>query len=512
LAAVLAAAFLLPASASATIYSGTVQDESGDGPDPTRDLKSSTASYDNAQGSISFEVRLQAEPASDLQVTTALGRRSTDGTCGTPLLLLGAFLPDGSTIWLIERDGTSPAEEQGDADRTVSGSLVKLRAKDPRLKGFRPNCAETILSDPDQPDTVYDSVNSFDVKPPPPKPKLKASVSRVGSLKRGAAKAVKVRIKNTGKAAAKKVVVRAAVKGTATLTPRVRKLGTIGPGKSRTARFRVRVKSRGKGKVTISARATGRKVKARAATSFHVRVPQPPPPPSSPGLAGKIFWGFENYQWDRSPDVTFLHFTNRSYVRWGVPKGGLKNCGRVTAKLKDGEMQPGCLRYSYNARTGQVRIGKVRGTYRKGKLKLKMDSDVWETDGESWELGLTAKPGTRFKTKLINRGYYGACGVTPYCTTWAEYLQLTRDGRFGRQDSSITTGGTPGVSFIAISKLGPNQRGRYRVLSGGRIRFNYASGKKATETLIVQTNKRGRPDPVHEGLLLNDTWFYREDD
>lgn len=502
--------FAFAGPASATVYSGSASDPAGDGPVPGQDLISADARFDSASGTLDFEVRLAGPPSGELQITTGIGRLTGSGDCRTPLVALGTFFPSGNTVWVLETDGSSPAEEEGDGTRSVNGSTVKLRADDSRLKGLGPDCAEAVLSDPSDPAVVYDQTTTFALKPPPPKPRLKAKVSPVGALKRGASKVVKVRISNTGKAAARGVVVRAQVKGAASLTPRLRKLGKVAAGKSKTARFRVKVNRRGKGKVTITARASGHKVKARSVTSFRVRVPQPPPPPSTGGLAGKIFWGFENYRWDRSPDLVFLHFTNRRFVRWGIPKRGLKNCGRVTAKMKDSDMQPGCLRYSYNRRSGQVRIGKVRGTFRGGKLKLKMDDDVWSTSGKSWYRGLTARPGTRFKTKLINRGYYGACGVTPFCTTWAENLQLTRDGRFGRQSSSISTGGVPGVNFIAISKLGPNERGRYQVLPGGRIRFNYASGKKVTETLIVQTNKRGRPDPVREGLLLDDVWFYKD--
>jgi hypothetical protein len=247
---------------------------------------------------------------------------------------------------------------------------------------------------------------------------------------------------------------------------------------------------------------------------MRVVVPKPPPPPSKGGLSGRIFWGFESYRFDRSSEIVFLHFVNRKFVRWGMPEGGLVNCRRVTAKVKDGDMQPGCLRYSYSPSSGRVRIGKVKGTFRGGELKLNMKADIWPTDGDVWYPGLTAKAGSRFKLKLINRGFYGACGITPYCTTWKENLTMTRDGRFGRQDSSLSTGGGigTGLPFVAISQLGPNQKGRYRVLSGGRIRFNYASGKKVTETLIVQTDKKGRPDPAREGVLLNDTWFYKSDD
>lgn len=503
--------FALAGVASATIYSGSTSDPSGDGPAPERDLIHTKARYDSSAGSLDFEVRLGAAPAGDLQITTGVGHRATDGSCRTPVLIIGATLPAGNTLWLLETDGSTPAEESDQATRTINGAMVKLRAADPRAKGLSPNCAETILSDPGDPNVSYDEASTFKLEPPPPKPRLKAKVLSVGPLKRGASKLVRVRISNIGKAAARKVVVRTRIKGKAGLKPRVRRLGSIAADKSKVARFRVKVGRRGKGKVTITARATGRKVQTRSSTSFRIKVPQPPPPPATRGLAGKIFWGFESYRWDRSPELVFLHFTNRRFVRWGIPNDGLRNCGRVTAKVKKGDMQPGCLRYSFNRRTGQVRIGKVRGTFRSGELKLKMNDEIWSTTGEDWYRGLTAKAGTRFRTKLINRGYFGACGISPFCRTWAENLQLTRDGRFGRQDSSITTGGVPGVSFVAISSLGPDERGRYRVLPGGRIRFNYANGKKTTETLIVQTNKRGRPDPVREGLLLNDTWFYRED-
>jgi len=515
-AATLVVAFALPAAASATTFSGAASDPSGDGPSPGQDITRTEARYDDQQGSVSFTVRLGAAPAGSLQVTTALGRTASDGSCGAPMILLGAFLPDGSTIWLLERDGSSPAEEQDEATRQVSDKTLTLKASDPRLKGLKPNCAVAVLSDPDSAATVYDETASFPVKPPPPKPRLAAKMGKVGPLKRRATKLISVRVANKGKAAARKVVVRAKVRGAASLTPRVKKLGTIKPGKSATARFRIRVSARGKGKVSISAKVTGRKVKAGAATSFRIKVPKPKPshpthPRSSGSLAGKIYWGFESYRYDRSPDLVFLHFTNRKFVRWSTPAADLKPCGRVTAKVKDGDMQPGCLRYSYDRRSGKVRIGNVRGTYRGGKLKLKMDDDIWPSDGSSWYLGLMAKPGTRFQTDLINRGYYGACGITPYCSTWSEYLLMTKDGRFGRTKSSLTTGGTPGGVYVAISNLGPNEKGRYKVLRGGRIRFNYASGKKKTETLIVQTNKRGRPDPVHEGLILDDLWFYEED-
>jgi hypothetical protein len=510
----LVVAVALPAAASATIFSGVTADPAGDGPSPSLDITRTEVRYDSRQGSADFTIRLAAPPAGNLQVSTGLGRTASDGSCGAPMILAGAFLPDGQTIWLLDQDGVSPPEEQDEGTRSISGSTLTVKASDPRLGGLEPNCALAVLSNPDDTTVVYDESASYAVKPPPPKPRLTAKISSVGSLRRKASKLVSVRVSNKGQAAARKVVVRAKIRGAASLRPRVRKLGTIRAGKTGVARFRIRVSARGKGKVSIAARVTGRKVKAAASTSFRIKVPKrshPTHPVSNGSLAGKIYWGFESYRFDHSADLVFLHFTNGKFVRWSTPGSNLKPCARVTAKVKDGEMQPGCLRYSYDRRSGKVRIGNVRGTYRGGKLKLKMDDDIWPSDGGTWFLGLLAKPSTRFGVDLINRGYSGACGITPYCSTWSEFLLMTRDGRFGRTESWLTTGGTPGGVFVAISNLGPDEKGHYKILRGGRIRFNYASGRKTTENLIVQTDKRGRPDPVHEGLLVGDLWFYEED-
>lgn len=504
---------LLPASASATLFSGSGTDPSGDGPSPGQDMVQASATYDNSSGSIDFRVQLAAPPADSVQVTAAFGNRSPSGTCSVPLLVIGTLFSSGVSRWLIEEDGTEPVEAEGDADRSVSGNQVRMTATDSQLKGFTPDCAEALLSDPADSTVMHDGMDAFAIRPPPPRPRLRASAGPAGKVKRGASRVVRVRVTNTGKAAATKVTVKARVKGTASLKPRVRKLGRIPAGKSRTARFTVKVNRRGKGRIKVSANVTGRQVKTQAATSFTVRVPKPPPKPSPKGgLSGKIFWAFESNRWDRSPDLVGLHFTNGRFVRWGIPQRSLPGCRKVTAKVKKGEMQPGCLRYSYNRRNGKVRIGNVTGSYRNGKLRLKMKQEVWSTTGKTWFPGLPARPGSRFRTTLINRGYYGLCGISPFCRTWMEHLTLTRNGRFGREDSSLSTGGGigTGLPFVAVGRYSPKNRGRYTVLPGNRIRFKYASGKTVIESLIVQTNKRGRPDPVREGLIVGGTWFYKE--
>ncbi|MBN8866413.1 MAG: hypothetical protein J0H98_02565 [Solirubrobacterales bacterium] len=501
----------MPSMASAFDHVGGSADRSGDGPDAGRDLTRVQVSYDSRTGRFEAGIQFAGTPSSGQQIAVGMGRRDQSGACSAPMLILGTVLYDDFSVWLREENGTTPAEASGDAFRTIDGSRVDLKATASAMSGLRPNCAEAVASDASNTSVIYDAIDAFAVKAPPKKPRLRVSFSGTGAVKRGASRTVRVKVRNVGDAAAKKVRFSLKARGKGTASPRAKRLGRIAPGKSRTVRVRVRASSRAKGKITLKARAASPGASAKATAVIQILVPQPPPPPSKGGLAGKIFWGFTAYRYDQSPDIVFLHFTNSRFVRWGIPPHGLVRCGRVTAKVKDGEMEPGCLRYSYNRRTGKVKIGKEHGTYRNGHLKLSMDDDLWQTDGESWYPGLVAKPGTRFKTQLINRGYYGSCGITPYCTTWAENLTLTRDGRFGRQESSLSTGGGIGLPFVAISRLGPDEKGHYQVLRNGKIRFRYASGKVGVETLIVQTDKRGRPDPVKEGLLVGDTWFYRED-
>jgi hypothetical protein len=57
----------------------------------------------------------------------------------------------------------------------------------------------------------------------------------------------------------------------------------------------------------------------------------------------------------------------------------------------------------------------------------------------------------------------------------------------------------------------PDQHGTCEVQSGGRIRLAFADGSVSVRTIGIGIGKAGRPDAAGEGLLLDDTNFYKDD-
>lgn len=224
--------------------------------------------------------------------------------------------------------------------------------------------------------------------------------------------------------------------------------------------------------------------------------------------AGHYFWAFEDIRVDRSSDPIGFYFANDRFVHVGLPKGGLPNCSRANAKRdSDGNIESGCVRYTFNPRSGALRIDKLRGkfTAKKGKSSV-------EFDDKTYYLATIPKAGSRIQTTLINRGFRGMCGLILGCTTWKENLGLDNRGRFVRSRSSITSMGGAGAPFVWGASFPPDEYGTYRILGKGRIQLRFQDGSVSTETIAVQHDSKGRPDPVKEGLILDDTWFYPEDD
>jgi hypothetical protein len=221
--------------------------------------------------------------------------------------------------------------------------------------------------------------------------------------------------------------------------------------------------------------------------------------PASAKLPGKLFWRYDGIRADRSPDVLGIAFVNARFAYFGVPKGGLPRCAKAKPVYDDkGQLESGCVRYSHNTRSGAVKVGKLRGSYRKRKLKLAK---------ESYYNATVPKRGTRYAVKLINRGFRGMCGLMFGCTTWREDLVLTKAGDFVRSSSSISTAGGTGTPFVYVGSFPPDEFGTYRVLDRGRIRLAYADGSVKTHTIAVDHDDRDRPSATRAGLLLDDTRF-----
>lgn len=505
-------------AASATVYEGNASDPTGDGSGADRELTSAAAIYDGEAGTLEVTLNLAAAPTgSPVQIVGGIGTLNAGGGCSYPLAVVGAIRPDGAVRWVRGNTSENPAEAAGDAQIAIEGSKVKISAAAPELRGLTPNCGEAILSNPADANQTYDTTGSFPLAPRPSRPNVKATITGIGSKVAPGTKAkLKVKVTNNGDGPASGARVTMSAKG-AKVSPAKRGMGTIAPGNTAIARFDLKVPEGAKGRIKLVAKVTaGGTATSSARKTLRIKAPgrpKPPKPGGKGGPVGQLFWGFEEYQYDRSSDILGLYFSGSKFVHWGIPKGGLVNCRKVTAKLdEDGELQPGCLRYSYNSKTGKITVGKAKGTFRNGKLNLKMDREMWRIDGKTWFPSTFAKPGARFKLTLINRTYFGLCGVTPYCSTTQDLVTLDRDGRFGRTASSLITGGGGSIPFVAIGSYPPEDRGSYTVLSNGRIRFSYDSGEVRTETLVIQTNQRGKPDAAGEGILLDDAYYYKEED
>ena len=113
---------------------------------------------------------------------------------------------------------------------------------------------------------------TVDTTPPAGKPKLASPKIKPRSKKvrRGRKVIFKVKVRNTGNAAAKKLKV--CVRGPKKLVkvPKCRRLGTLAAGKSKTVKFKVKVKKRArkgkKAKLTFTVYAKGAKKKSGKAT------------------------------------------------------------------------------------------------------------------------------------------------------------------------------------------------------------------------------------------------------
>ena len=166
-------------------------------------------------------------------------------------------------------------------------------------------------------------------------------------------------------------------------------------------------------------------------------------------------------------------------------------------------MVSGCVRYTHNARTGAVRVGKLRGTYRRGKLRLAKQPYYNTT---------IPKRGARYDAKLVHRGFRGLCGLIVGCRTWREELVLTRAGKFVLSESSISTFGGAGTPFVWAGDFPPDEHGTYRILDRGRLRLAYADGSVKVHTIAIDHNKADRPDVRREGVLVDDRVFLPDDD
>lgn len=402
--------------------------------------------------------------------------RTCTATAGLGVAVLGH---QAQAEWI--ESGSAAAVSLGRSGATSTATLTG----DGRLGSTAWSCAYALTTEADGSQT-YQSFGARDLEEAVvTRAKLVTSFGAADvATTAGKYTKVRVTVKNSGNGAATNVKVTLTGKGLR-FAKRTVALGAIPAGREKTKIVKVRLIGSKARTLKAAATATG---KLRATASATVLRTKKTTRPKS--LTGRYYWGFDT-SYTTGWDNRGIKFVSNRWAYVGFPKKGTVAC---SAKVK------GCQRYTYNARTGVVKVGKTKGKVSSKQLTL---------GKKKYSPLLTPKKGTRLKVALVHKNFHG-CMTNLYCTTWTDRLFLDTDGRFVRTQSSISSSGVPGVSQVWGAGVKPDERGRYRILSNGRIQFTYASGRKVTRTIGIDQDVREKPAPQRRGLLIGDVNFYPE--
>lgn len=531
-------AFVVP-SASATVWRAAADDPVDAGLAAGRDIVHAALAYDDVAGTASTTIALRGAPTGDRSFALILGRKNGAGDCDTPALaLVRVVLSSGSGgSWKLVDAGGNAVASGSDVTLQENGTTVTLSAAAPAFVGGGFDCAEVQTLDAPEGgtatlrDTVSFSALTADPPPAPPVPPTppapqppappappapappaprKAPALRVTAsglpkaVVRNRRYRVTVRVRNVGTATAKRLKLTASKVSGVRLTPSRATWKRLAAGKSVTRRITVRATT--KRARTVRLRVTG-SGKLSASTSLRVtpktakrkpskRKPKPSKPtPATAPLAGRYFWGFRsstNQGWDNYAVL----FVDDRWAYVGFPKEGIPTC---TAAVTEGD---GCRRYTLDTKSGALKVGELKGTWKDGAGGGLVFDDLRMS-----ELAF-AKPGARYTLSLQHKDFSGQCGFITGCTTWSNYFALSADGKFVSSGSSISSMGGSGAPYVWSGAFPPDENGSYEILSRGRIRLSYLSGKVEVLTLGLELDKQGRPAPATEGVLLGSTNYY----
>jgi hypothetical protein len=522
-------------SASATVWRAAA-DDPVDGVADGRDIVRAEVSYDDVAGTAATTIALRGVPTGDRSVALVLGRKDGAGACGSPALAVVRVTLSGGSggSWKLVDAAGSDVATGNDVAYQENGTSVTMSASAPAVAGGAYDCA--LVQTMDAPSggtaTVRDTVTfaALTADPPPappapsappappappsppaPKPQPKAPALRlsVGALPKTVVRQrryrVTVRVRNVGTAVAKRLKLTVGKASGVRITPTRASWKRLAAGKSVTRRLtvratgtrvrtvRLRVTGSGKLSARVSLRVTPRTATKRKPGKKQPGRKNPAPKPTAGPLAGRYFWGFKS-QLDRGWDNYAVLFVDDRWAYVGFPKEGVPSC---TTAVTEGD---GCRRYTLDAKSGALKVGELEGTWKGG--------DGLSFDGIHMQELAFAKPGARYALSLQHKDFSGQCGFITGCTTWSNYFALNAEGRFVSSGSTISSLGGLGTPYVWSGAFPPDETGSYEILSRGRIRLTYLSGKVEVFTFGLGLDKQGRPAPATEGLLLGGTNFY----
>ncbi|WP_193610253.1 hypothetical protein [Nocardioides lijunqiniae] len=443
------------------------------GGDPARNVARATVTQDLRASRITATVTLGAAPGANSVVYVHLGTWSGD-TCQSGAALGAATTSNDSAGRVGTTDVTVSRSRAGAVLTMTSSSL-------PAIRGAEWECAFAFSTDLDGNELsgLYadDLVTVWT-----PRLGIVRGAPVQGSY-RGRWTTIEVDLVNEGLADARGTTVRLSGKGLA-LKPARRGYGTLEDRSSEYfEKFRVRLKGSRPRVLTMTMTAQG-----GYRTTSRIRIVQKPRPSKPRSLVGRYYWGHKPVRADRGWDNVAVRFVNARFAHVGFGRTGAPRCARASRT---------CRPYRYQRGTGVVRVqGLGRGRATSEGIKL---------GKQAYSPLSTPRPGAKLPAKLVHRNFEGLCGS--YCTTWTEWLTMDARGRFVRSRQTIGSLGPPGVGTV-WSVVPADERGTYRVLSGGRVRFSYANGTTRTHTIGISQDVLGKPSPGGVGLLLDDVNFY----
>lgn len=503
-----------PGAASAA-WQATGSDPVDAGLPGGRDVVGLTAAYDEAAGAVTATVKLREAPsaAQAAAIGVQLGTAPSGDICAAPFAVVVALTDPAIPAAAAQLSSGL----QGPATKRVDGREVTLSVTDAAAANLGLRCAQVQITDVVDTETVIDTLGAPlaltqgaapqpQPQPQPgPKPKpaarLVLSARPVSAPRPGAWKTAKVRVTNRGTRVARRVTIVLSTPAGADVRPGRIVVKRLRAGASRTVSVRVRAAST----TRIGVRAAGRGTTATGTLPVTVRRrtgPTPGPTPTT-GLAGSYYTRVETDPISGSWWRGYV-FLDGSWAYRGVPKGGFPTCTSRTAGVdEDGDPTDGCVPYTYDAGKRTLTIDGRPAQLSADRRRLSVD------DTELLETPVPA-PGTTFDVDIESLDGFG---FGENITVTHRSLHMRRDGRFSLASDTGGTVGSGGEVTGGFGNATGDQQGTYEVLSGARLQLRFDSGKVEIRTIGIQRDwETGRADPAIEGLLLDDTWFYKDDD
>lgn len=446
----------------------------------------------------------------DLQAQT-MAATATMGGAPDPaaplVVVLGTW--DGSTCTAVfgvqAQGGGAISQFVGDASGpaavAVSGNQVTITAgAHPRLRSTAFECARAAVIDPADPQYALSVAYPDDLEETwTPVLEVEPDDKVVGAKKGRWAK-LRLEVRNTSRGAASAVRLAASGKGIE-VQPKVIDVGVVGERSTEYLDLKVRLQQP-KGK---KGKKKSKKLKPRTLTltvtdpaaapaTAQAQVVLTPRPTTPKKLTGTYWWGWESTDLQSSAGWInhSVWFVDKKWAYTGWAEGKKTRC---SSSVKE------CVRYSYNARTGTVKIGRQKARVTSEGFSFR--HPAYKDEKLDLEPLTLPKKGTRLGVDLYHQNWSGYCAIS--CTSYTDYLTMDTDGKF--VEGGFSVGSWPGLGQ-SWSSAPADQRGTYKVVSTGIVEMTYADGTRKREVIGIQHDPSGKPNPAFEGVLIGDTNYY----